>query len=564
MHNERRTVLTMGKRARILNVMQYERHPWPEKEDDFEPWPNPVLGPWREGEEPVSLIGPRRGRVLLTEDRIEHVVNKYRSIKQWAWIKHDRDPYTAREVKEDATGRKQPGCIKAAHFHLVIKAANAIELETVAGWLGINANYIDVPKGGERAFLDCVQYLTHESQKQQDLGKFHYPDSDVHSNFEWREALNKRAENQAFEGVSARDALRLKVRTGLLTLDQAYEADPVTYNGDMTTLQKLRTEYLRRQPPPSARVNYYISGRGGAGKGLLARALARSLYPGFRDDECFFEVGGKNVPFEGYRGQPVLIWNDWRAWDFLTEFGGRGNVFRLFDPHPGSAMTANIKNSSVVLNNEVNIVASEPSHVEFLDKLAGSYTDKEGKKHESEDKGQAYRRWPVLIPMHEEDFDILLNRGWLNESDEFTQYVGFKTVTANMRRVRQTLRDAEQIAAIEGRIVSPVVDAHRRVTSGGVPMDELDPSVLASYGSTADLLSDDDMQLELDLADMPRREIERENAREQFEQERRDRMSDQIELENLRRQADRLRSILTPQQWEELQRPQPFEWPPGV
>lgn len=42
--------------------------------------------------------------------------------------------------------------------------------------------------------MDEVEYLTHESEKQQSLGKYLYPDEEVHSNFNFREAINERNE----------------------------------------------------------------------------------------------------------------------------------------------------------------------------------------------------------------------------------------------------------------------------------------------------------------------------------------------------------------------------------
>ncbi len=34
-------------------------------------------------------------------------------------------------------------------------------------------------RAGLNTFLDCVQYLTHETEKQQALGKHHYDDSEI-------------------------------------------------------------------------------------------------------------------------------------------------------------------------------------------------------------------------------------------------------------------------------------------------------------------------------------------------------------------------------------------------
>ena len=142
---------------------------------------------------------------------------------------------------------------------------------------------------------------------------------------------------------------------------------------------------------------------------MICKAIARSLYPNFHDDDdIFFEVGAKGVPFDGYDGQPVIIWNDRRAYDLLQELGGRGNVFTVFDTHP-SRTKQNVKYSSVNLCNAVNIVNSVQEYKEFLDGLAGEYEEKSGRVQKAEDKGQSYRRFPFIVPLHEEDFDLLVD-----------------------------------------------------------------------------------------------------------------------------------------------------------
>lgn len=62
---------------------------------------------------------------------------------------------------------------------------NATELPTIAKWFGISDNFVDMPKG-RGAFLDCVQYLTHEQGKQQEQGKTLYEDSKIKANFNFR------------------------------------------------------------------------------------------------------------------------------------------------------------------------------------------------------------------------------------------------------------------------------------------------------------------------------------------------------------------------------------------
>ena len=54
------------------------------------------------------------GEALLTEERIKSALDKYRSIKQWAWITHDHDI--------DDTGK-----IKPLHYHIVLYLGSTVK-----------------------------------------------------------------------------------------------------------------------------------------------------------------------------------------------------------------------------------------------------------------------------------------------------------------------------------------------------------------------------------------------------------------------------------------------------
>ena len=129
-----------------------------------------------------------------------------------------------------------------------------------------------------------------------------------------------------------------------------------------------------------------MSGGGGAGKGLLAKALARSLYPDLSDDrDIFFEVGSAGNLFDQYDGQPVLLWNDYRSDELLKALGKRGNVFNVFESHP-TAQLQNVKYSTTMLLNTVNIVNSVEPVMDFFSNLAGD-----------EDPNQVYRRFQFQL-----------------------------------------------------------------------------------------------------------------------------------------------------------------------
>ena len=250
-----------------------------------------------------------------------------------------------------------------------------------------------------------------------------------------------------------------------MTIRQVVDEDPIAYQNDYSTLDRFRFKYItERAPMPATRINYYVCGRGGVGKGLICRAIARSLYPDLKyDDDIFFEVGAKGAPFEGYDGQPVIIWHDRRAYDLLQELNGRGNVFNVFDTHPTRGRQ-NVKYSSVCLCNEVNIVNSVQPYEEFLDGLAGEYKDKNGDTMAVEDKGQSYRRFPFIIPLHEKDFDLLMNKGFYYGTQEYTQYISYRNIRGNMQRIAEVCGKNEELAKqIQAQTVKPVADKHHEL-----------------------------------------------------------------------------------------------------
>ena len=405
---------------------------------------------------------PETGEVLLTEDQIRVALLSHRMIKRWAYVCHNQDVYSA--LDEEQNPEHIEGEIKPRHWHIVIElGTRQVEIGIIAKWFGIAENFVETAKG-TGAFLDCVQYLTHEQAKQQALGKHLYKDEEIQSNFDFREILKQRMENREKYGrdLNDKDLIRHKVLYEGLTLRQLCVENPFAYQNDYSTLDKFRYKYItERAPMPKVRINYYVCGEGGIGKGLICRAIARSLYPQYtEDDDIFFEVGSKGVPFEGYDGQPVIIWNDRRSVDLLNELGGRGNVFNVFDTRP-SRGKQNVKYASINLCNEVNIVNSVQPYKEFLDGLVEEYDKKRKKAVIVEDKGQSYRRFPMIIPLHEEDFDLLMNRGFYYGTREYDQYIAYQNIRGSMRKIAEMCSANEKLAhELESKTVKPVVEKH--------------------------------------------------------------------------------------------------------
>ena len=93
---------------------------------------------------------------------------------------------------------------------------------------------------------------------------------------------------------------------------------------------------------------------------------------------------------------------------------------------------------------------------------AGEYTDKNGNFHESEDKNQSYRRFPIIIPINSDSFDILINKGFYQQNREFQQYIEMRDVGKSLRNFVTKYDDATY-KRIENKVVSKVVEEHKAI-----------------------------------------------------------------------------------------------------
>ena len=372
---------------------------------------------------------PKTGESLnFDETNIIEAINflDYR-LTRWAWVKHDKDVITEADIKDsllegetDGYTAEDLGKKKGTHYHVVLDLKNNMTISAIAKRFGVPEQFVSVIEGSTRthdAVLDCIAYLTHEDEKQQAYGKHLYPREEINisdTNI-WNDVDKQKAREELKKGGTPADVRLIIEEIGKgMTMDQVYKYDNVMYNQNYNVFKRARQEYIKRAPLPTTRTNYYITGQGGTGKTLSAVVLARSLRPDIeRDEDLFFTVGDGAVPFDGYAGQPIIIWDDWRALDLLNTFD-RSLTWKLFAINP-SRVEVNVKYGSTVLINSVNIVTSVEPYISFMEHLAGEYEDKKGVKYNAEDSRQAYRRFPFFLEISQDSILLARNRGLSRE-----------------------------------------------------------------------------------------------------------------------------------------------------
>lgn len=380
------------------------------------------------------------------------------SLQAWAYIRHDKDKYNQ---DDDIPDGKEIGDNRPAHWHVMLQFKNAVEISGIARDFGVSENYVERWQG-HGAFLTGIQYLTHENPRQyQDLGKHKYEREEVKFASEeiaqhfW-ERLDDRTERliNTLPRAELIEKLMKKVNSGEYDLDDVYQENKILFNELENLFKRARKNYLARKPIPAVRSNYYITGNGGAGKSVAAKAMARSLFPNLPDEKIFFTVGDGKVAFDRYDGQPVIIWDDWRAEALLSMFD-RGTVWKIFAINP-EKISLSVKYGETSLINTVNIITSVQPFQDFIDGLAGEYVDSHKTRHKKEDKTQGYRRFPVFIEVSKQSLEIYISQAL--SDGEYKEYEKAMSVEASMIEYAKN-NTKENLK----RIGEPFVKVHKKV-----------------------------------------------------------------------------------------------------
>lgn len=442
MSDDKTTVATPKKelKSRIFNCLQYEK--------------NPKTG---------ADLGFSEANILRC---VAH-----KSITRYAYIRHDKDTVSEWDIEtgKGAYDESDLGKDKGIHWHIVLECAKGLmPVSTIARWLGIPESMVDVPKG-RGAFIDCVEYLRHSDIKQELKGKYIYDADEVKANFDWETEVTEMVlrKTKYEKPLSQADFLKNEVLYNGMRLGEVQDRYPSIYMKEQTVFDRLRMKYLtERAPLPSSRVNFYIEGKSGYGKDTMARSIARGLFTdmvGKNDEDIFFEIGGDKVTFDGYDGQPVIIWSEFRADTFVRALGGYEAVLGAIDIIPKNNRHHK-KFGAVKLVNAVNIVTSTQPYAEFLRGLIPE-TDP--------DPSQANRRFPLIIPIHMHDFDILINSGYL-DADTYSDYTAYRNIVGSFGEMARRLNARpELLLRAETELVKPVIEAHG-VVEGRLHQDEFE------------------------------------------------------------------------------------------
>ena len=185
----------------------------------------------------------------------------------------------------------------------------------------------------------------------------------------------------------------------------------------------------------------------------------------------------------------MIIWNDFRAHELLKCLGGKGNVFTVFDTFPSGRSRQNKKYGSTTLINSVNIVNSVQNFTEFLDTLVKNDPKfNDDNQNQSEDKGQSYRRFPIILDLKQDNFAIYVNTGVFGENGNYECFSLFSRLKGSMKTIAQKLNNNPKMRMkIENQTVQPVIQLYNQLINllkGYQMTDDEIMDEFKDYGST--------------------------------------------------------------------------------
>lgn len=276
---------------------------------------------------------------------VQEIIKSHKTIKQWAYILHDKDD-------------------TAKHYHIYLNfGSSGVDTKQVGEWFGLQESQVEKIKGRK---TDALQYLTHSDNKQK--YKYQYSPTEVIANFDFETEISKA--NILGDWANFSYAEQLDYVEGLPV------SEKVSAYSKLKKLWQLRSEWLAKHPERNVEV-MFICGKGGTGKTYYAKKFLRNL----KFDFCV--SSSSNDPMQDYMGQKALILDDCRD----RSFKSFEDCLKMLDNHTSSSVSSRFYNK--VFNGEMIVITTSiPLRYWFRGKNAdGNYFSVA-----NEDFVQLYRR----------------------------------------------------------------------------------------------------------------------------------------------------------------------------
>lgn len=304
---------------------------------------------------------------------IGDILRRYKTIKKYAYILHDKDADTS------------------PHYHIYVNfGKSGVDSKIVAQWFGVQESQVERIKG--RA-TDMLLYLTHGQESQKN--KYQYSPSEVVANFDFEAEIEKSKILGDFKKYSYAEQLKY--------IDTLPIAEKKTAFGTLEKLWKIHCQVLSLQPDRDIDV-MFIYGMPGTGKTTYAKRFAEG-----RGYDCCIS-SSSNDPWQDYLGQKCMILDDARD----TTFDKFEDFLKIIDNHTSSSIQARYGNK--VFSGELIIITSSVPLSRWYGHLA--YNNRENLK-------QLYRRITAYVEITRDQIAVY------DELDDFGRPKGYAAFFRN-------------------------------------------------------------------------------------------------------------------------------------
>ena len=317
---------------------------------------------------------------------------KYKTIKQWAYIVHDKDD-------------------TRPHYHIYLNFGTSVDTKLVAEWFKLGytdekgvehtgEQFIEKVKGRK---ADILLYLTHGNDSQQN--KHQYSPREVHANFDF--------ENEIAMAKVLGDWKNYSYAQQLAYIDKMPLSEKAAAFSKLEKLWKLQCQVLALQTDRNIQV-MFVTGKGGTGKTYHAKKLLESL----NYDYCI--SSSSNDPFQDYMGQKAIILDDLRDKSFELE-----DLLKILDNNTSSSVKSRFSNK--VFNGEMIVITSSVPLV---------YWYKHNQFRGNDNLDQLYRRIGCYVVVSETEVTV-----FSDGLDNFGRPIGlgqvFKNKLANKKQEKK-------------------------------------------------------------------------------------------------------------------------------
>lgn len=244
---------------------------------------------------------------------VQKTIMEYKTIKEWAYIIHDKDD-------------------TRPHYHIYLNFGNSsCDTKLVATWFQVPDNFIQKIKGRK---TDMLMYLTHGNDSQRN--KHQYSPNDVVANFDFETQIENSKIIGHFDKYSYAQQLTYVNTLSITEKTKAFS--------QLKKLWELHCQCLVLSTDRNIQV-VFITGKPGCGKTFYAKKLLDKL----NYDYCI--SSSSNDPFQDYMGQRGMILDDLRDKSFEME-----DLLKILDNNTNSSIKSRFNNK--VFNGEMIILTS--------------------------------------------------------------------------------------------------------------------------------------------------------------------------------------------------------------